>query len=144
MIKKKIMFFLFVIFILLLASEGVIAKMKDGFFELPVTVEAWTRTDSVRIIDSTNIFDYMNGAGELYLAYFFNRLEVFKYTAENKPEITVEIYRMKTSDEAQACREKSLPRMDCRNLAYSCLGKFFLRNCLFVATGPSKAPSSNF
>lgn len=99
-ISKKINFSLFIIFIMLLISEGVLARMSKELFELPKTVGVWTQADSVQLIDSTNIFDYMNGAGELYLGYCFNHLEVFEYTAENQPKITVEIYRMKTSDDA--------------------------------------------
>jgi len=99
-ISKRINFSLFFIFIILLISEGVIAKMTEKTFELPKNVGDWIQADSVQIIDSTNIFDYMNGGGELYLGYGFNHMEVFEYTAENQPAITVEIYRMKSSDDA--------------------------------------------
>jgi len=67
---------------------------------LPKTIGAWTRPDAAQIIDSTNIFQYMNGAGELYLSYGFNHLEVFEYTADNQKSILVELYYMKTSDDA--------------------------------------------
>lgn len=99
-ISKQIIFFLLVNFIILLASEGITVQMTEIRFELPETVDAWTRADSVQIIDSTNIFDYMNGAGELYLGYRFNHLEAFEYTAENQPDILVEIYHMENSDDA--------------------------------------------
>jgi hypothetical protein len=42
----------------------------------------------------------MNGAGELYLGYRFDRLDVYEYNAESQKEILVEIYFMKTSDDA--------------------------------------------
>jgi hypothetical protein len=42
----------------------------------------------------------MNGAGELYLGYRFNHLEVYEYTADNEKSILVELYYMKTSDDA--------------------------------------------
>ncbi len=67
---------------------------------LPKTVEDWRRLGTPRIIDSTNIFKYMNGAGELYLGYRFNHLEVFDYTDENKNDILVELYFMETPDDA--------------------------------------------
>ena len=50
--------------------------------------------------DSSNIFDYMNGAGELYLAYGFDHLEVYEYTADDQDSILVEVYVMNTSDDA--------------------------------------------
>lgn len=93
-------FITLIFFTKLFALEGVTGEGTEKHFELPETVGAWTLKDSVQIIDSTNIFDYMNGAGELYLGYCFNYLEVFEYTAENQPKIIVEIYRMKTSDDA--------------------------------------------
>ncbi len=74
--------------------------MTNKTVNLPKTIGAWTRSDSARIIDSSNIFDYMNGAGELYLAYGFDHLEVYEYTADQQENILVEVYVMKTSDDA--------------------------------------------
>ncbi len=67
---------------------------------LPKTIGVWTISDSVRLVDSTNIFKYMNGAGELYLGYSFDHLEVFDYKSENQDNILVEIYFMNNSDDA--------------------------------------------
>ncbi len=67
---------------------------------LPKTVGMWTRPDSPKVVTEKNIFDYMDGAGELYLGYRFDHLEVFEYTARTQEEIQVEIYFMKTSDDA--------------------------------------------
>ena len=66
----------------------------------PKAVGSWTRPDAARIIDASNIFEYMNGAGELYLAYGFDRLEVYEYTSDQQDSILVELYFMKTSDDA--------------------------------------------
>ena len=74
--------------------------MNTGILNLPKTVGAWNRPDSPRIINSINIFNYMNGAGELYLGYRFRHLEVFEYTSGNHDNILVEIYFMETSDDA--------------------------------------------
>jgi hypothetical protein len=67
---------------------------------LPKSVGSWTRPESPKIITAKNIFDYMNGAGELYLAYRFDRLESYEYQAETQKEILVELYFMETSDDA--------------------------------------------
>jgi len=67
---------------------------------LPKTVGVWNRPDSPRVINSKNIFNYMNGAGELYLGYRFRHLEVFDYTSGNQNNILVELYFMETSDDA--------------------------------------------
>ena len=49
--------------------------MNAGKLNLPKTVGVWNRPDSPRVINSKNIFKYMNGAGELYLGYRFHHLE---------------------------------------------------------------------
>jgi len=67
---------------------------------LPKTVGMWTGPDSPQIVTADNIFDYMDGAGELYLGYRFDHIEVYEYRAQYQPEILVELYFMKTSDDA--------------------------------------------
>jgi hypothetical protein len=67
---------------------------------LPQTVGTWTGPASPRIVTPENIFDYMDGAGELYLGYRFDHIEVYEYKAQNQPDILVELYFMKTSDDA--------------------------------------------
>ena len=79
---------------------GANAEMTKETVILPKTVGIWTRSSSVRNVDSSNIFDYMDGAGELYLAYRFDRLEVNEYTADQEESILVEVYVMQTSDDA--------------------------------------------
>jgi hypothetical protein len=72
----------------------------DSKPRLPKTIGIWTRPDSPKLIDAKNIFDYMDGAGELYLAFRFDHLESYTYQAETQKEILVELYFMKTSDDA--------------------------------------------
>lgn len=67
---------------------------------LPKTVALWTRSDSPKLVTAKNIFDYMNGAGELYLGYRFDRLHVYEYRADSQKGILVELYFMKTPDDA--------------------------------------------
>ncbi len=74
--------------------------MKACKLNLPMTIGPWSRTESPRVIDSTNIFKYMNGAGELYLGYRFHHLEVFDYTSDSQDKILAELYFMETSDDA--------------------------------------------
>ena len=74
--------------------------MKVSKFDLPQTIGVWTRTDWPRVINSKNIFDYINVAGELYLSYRFDHLEVYEYKADHEKSILVELYYMETSDDA--------------------------------------------
>ena len=74
--------------------------MKTSSIRLPKTIGSWTRPDSPHIVTSTNIFDYMDGAGELYIGYRFDHLEVYEYTSDTQDDILVELYFMETSDDA--------------------------------------------
>ncbi len=67
---------------------------------LPKTMGAWTRTDEIRMILPEKIFDYMDGAGELYLGYRFKYLEVAEYSAPDEEKITVELYWMESANDA--------------------------------------------
>ncbi len=75
-------------------------KMRESKPTLPRTVGAWTRPDLPQLITAKNIFDYMDGAGELYMGYRFDHLEAYEYKAQNQNNILVELYFMKTSDDA--------------------------------------------
>ena len=79
---------------------GATGKMNESKLNLPKTVSNWNRPDFPRVINSENIFKYMNGAGELYLGYRFRHLEVFDYTSDSQDNILVELYFMETSDDA--------------------------------------------
>jgi hypothetical protein len=54
------------------------------------------------IYDRKNLFDYMDGGAELYLAYDFQRLVVQRYSSDSdrKNSLTVEIYQMNSSPDA--------------------------------------------
>lgn len=68
--------------------------------EFPVAVGAFRRHGEPRRVEPAAIFDYMDGAGELYLAYRFDHLEVVEYRAGEGDDILVELYRMRGADDA--------------------------------------------
>lgn len=74
----------------------------EGTVNLPKQVGDWVRPDASSRITADTIFDYMDGAGEMYLAYRFDHLDVFEYKAEDGRlgTILVELYSMKASDDA--------------------------------------------
>jgi hypothetical protein len=67
---------------------------------LPATADAWRRPEAPRRIEPAAIFEYMDGAGELYLAYRFDHLDVVEYASPADGEILVELYWMRTSEDA--------------------------------------------
>ncbi len=93
-------FFLSALFAFAATAGLGIAKMKTAKPELPRTVGPWVRNEAIRTISAENIFEYMDGAGELYIGYRFDRLEVTEYTAPDEKNILVELYFMKTPDDA--------------------------------------------
>ena len=68
--------------------------------EPPKNIGGWVRPHRPRKVDRSTIFDYMDGAGELYLAYSFVGLDVWRYTKPDEPDILVEVYDMGDSREA--------------------------------------------
>jgi hypothetical protein len=62
-------------------------KMHESKPTLPKTVGLWTKPDSPQFVNAKNIFDYMDGAGELYIGYRFDRLESYEYKAQKQKSI---------------------------------------------------------
>jgi hypothetical protein len=67
---------------------------------LPEAVGAWKRTAIPRTISLQDISEYMDGAGELYLAYRFDHLDVYDYASQRQGRILVELFWMEQSDDA--------------------------------------------
>ncbi len=61
---------------------------------LPQQISGWTRAESSVTYDRETIFDYINGAGEVYRSYGFGEVLVARYTASELPEVTVELFDM--------------------------------------------------
>jgi len=73
-----------------------------GTVNLPQAIGPWTRPDVPTRITAEGIFDYMDGAGELYVGYRFGHLDVFEYKAADGSlgTILVELYSMKDTADA--------------------------------------------
>ena len=66
----------------------------------PERIAGWTRGDSSVAYDRETIFDYINGAGEVYRSYAFSHVVVAVYSAPEGPDITVELFDMGNSADA--------------------------------------------
>ncbi|MBC7365147.1 MAG: hypothetical protein H5U07_11520 [Candidatus Aminicenantes bacterium] len=75
--------------------------LKADKFALPESIDGWKLASAPQKVTRETIFDYMDGGGELYLAYKFNQLMVWRYQTpkENEEEILVEVYEMQHPDE---------------------------------------------
>ena len=83
--------FLFLYFIMA-SSDTTIQTAIQKF--LPQSVSEWSVSDSSRFYAGEEIFDYMDGAGEIYRSYNFQKLIVQRYTCPNQEEILVELFDM--------------------------------------------------
>ncbi len=67
---------------------------------VPSQMDGWKTQEEVEVYDRKNIFDYMDGAGEIYLMYDFRELMVLHMIRTSQPTILVEIFDMGSSQEA--------------------------------------------
>lgn len=72
---------------------GSAAETKD--FKFPEIV-GWKQSGEVQTFIPKNLYEYINGAADLYFAYDFQELKVEEYQNEKKASVTVDVYRHKT------------------------------------------------
>jgi hypothetical protein len=102
------------------AQDGLVAKLSKGFLillglsllaphaarpdenmlRLPQEVQGWKADGQGKVYTRQNIFDYMDGGGEIYLAYDFQRLLAREYARPDAPRIVAEVYQMASSRDA--------------------------------------------
>lgn len=67
---------------------------------VPQEIRGWTMQDEVEVYDRETIFDYIDGAGEIYLMYGFQKVAVFRLVRAAEPDISVEVFDMGSSEDA--------------------------------------------
>jgi len=67
---------------------------------LPEKVMNWTKAEEDQFYDSQTIFDYIDGAGEVYRAYNMQRCLSRRYVTDQGPAIILDIFEMATSYDA--------------------------------------------
>lgn len=67
---------------------------------VPEEILGWTAQAPTEEYDREAIFDYINGAGEVYLSYGFQNVIVKRFSKTDAPEISVEVFDMKTAEDA--------------------------------------------
>lgn len=94
-------FLLFGVMMIAPISSNAFTKTKEtpGTIVLPEQAGAWRRPAEPRLITGDTIFEYMDGAGELYLGYRFDRLLVYEYAAPDQYDILVEIYNFESTED---------------------------------------------
>jgi hypothetical protein len=67
---------------------------------LPPEIAGWKSGREDQVFSRDDIFDYMDGGGEIYLAFDFQFVFVREYVRDDAPSIVVEIYQMSSSEDA--------------------------------------------
>ncbi len=67
---------------------------------VPNEILDWKVTDTVETYDRESIFDYINGAGEVYRSFAFRGVTVWRFSKPDAPDITVEIFDMGSPEDA--------------------------------------------
>jgi len=66
----------------------------------PIVINGWKQTGGIQTFSPRKLYDYIDGAADLYLTYDFQELQVAEYLNEKKASVTVEIYRHGTPSHA--------------------------------------------
>jgi hypothetical protein len=76
------------------------APMLEGKTIAFPEMSGWKQDGKAQIFSPKTLYEYINGAADLYLAYEFQDLRVAEYKGEKKAGVTVEVYRHKTPTQA--------------------------------------------
>jgi len=63
-------------------------------------IKGWKQTGGILTFSPRKLYDYIDGAADLYLTYEFQELKVAEYQNEKKGSVTVEVYQHKTPTQA--------------------------------------------
>jgi len=83
--------------------SGIMAQDKgktDQEASFPGEVSGWKWDGKESHYNRKTIFDYIDGAGELYIAYNFNGVKVRRFEKAHQPPIIAEVYDMGRSEDA--------------------------------------------
>lgn len=76
---------------------AMVSEAKD--FKFP-EITGWKQSGEIQTFIPKTLYEYINGAADLYLAYDFQELKVAEYLNEKKASVIVDVYRHKTPTHA--------------------------------------------
>ena len=77
----------------MLGWSGLAAAAPPAAASLLPDVPGWKKAGQADVYQPANLYEYIDGAAELYLSFGFEELAVQNYENNKKQEITVEVYR---------------------------------------------------
>ena len=97
MMKKRCLVSRLLLVYLILGGIGTLWASNSDWkaFAFP-EVTGWRQSGEIQTFTPKTLFEYINGAADLYLAYDFQELKVAEYSNERKASVILEVYRHKT------------------------------------------------
>ncbi len=94
----------FVILVWIFAVTGLVAGEEKGKMDSPVSLPSeaagWKWDGKGVKYKTRELFEYIDGAAELYLAYGFQNVTVRRFEKSGQPPLTLEFYEMDSSEDA--------------------------------------------
>ena len=92
------------LFILVGGLGSMCMSPKDGSAELgallPKEINGWSVSEEDKLFDPETIFDYINGAGEVYRAFNFKSLLARQFSRKGQPKIIADLFDMGSAKDA--------------------------------------------
>lgn len=86
---------------LMAAGEALAVASATGGKSSPFPeIAGWKQAGGILTFSPRKLYDYIDGAADLYLTYDFQELKVAEYQNKKRASVTVEIYRHKTPTDA--------------------------------------------
>lgn len=102
-VEKKVLA-CFVVMVWIFTEAGIIEGKEKGKVNLEISLPAegagWKWDGKEEKHGPKSVFQYMNGAAELYMAYDFQSVRVRRFEKPDQPSITLELYDMASSENA--------------------------------------------
>ena len=73
---------------------------KEPYSALPDSIDGWKRLGEDRFFNDKNLYDYIDGAAELYISFGFSKVFNRIYSAGEGKEVLVDIFYMNKSSDA--------------------------------------------
>jgi hypothetical protein len=105
-VKKRTFTTLLVFVCLSLAASAGSADIKDLFPKM----EGWEPEGEAMIYTADNLFEYIDGSADLYLAYDFQEMGALNYFDDYGRNVLVEIYRFRDANDTFGMYSRERPR----------------------------------
>lgn len=89
--------------LLFMLPQGIKGEGKERVkqkISVPAEIAGWKWDGKEKHYNSRTLFDYIDGAAELYRAYGFQNLKVHRFEKSSQPPIIAELYEMDSSEDA--------------------------------------------